>query len=162
PWREIARLGAQICAGLGHAHRRGIVHRDLKPANVWLSAEGTVKIGDFGLALSLDRSRMTSDGAVVGTVAYMAPEQALGGPTGSRRDVYSAGVLLYELLAGRLPFIADSPIAVIYQHVHATPVVPSVHSPEIPEVFEDLVLRLMAKTPGERAVDAASVESVLT
>src|SRR6185436_9545791 len=94
-------IGAEICRALEHAHTHGVIHRDLKPANVWLTADGTAKLGDFGLALERERSRMTVEGLMVGTVAYMAPEQALGKAIDGRADLYALGALLYEMVTGR-------------------------------------------------------------
>jgi serine/threonine protein kinase len=97
-----------VCRGLAHAHANGVVHRDLKPGNVWLSADGTAKIGDFGLAVALQQSRLTMHGMLVGTVAYMPPEQALGSETTVRADFYSLGCMLYEMITGRPPFVSDN------------------------------------------------------
>src|SRR5262249_58647908 len=98
------------CQALEHAHRKGIVHRDLKPGNVWLTDEGTAKLGDFGLAVALDRSRLTVAGMMVGTVAYLPPEQALGRAPEPRSDLYALGALLYELVTGRPPFLGDDAV----------------------------------------------------
>ena len=112
----------QLCTGLEYAHERGIIHRDLKPENVVVTNNGTAKLMDFGLARSI-ASRYTMDGMVEGTVFYLAPEQALGQEIDQRADLYSLGVIMYELTTGELPFVAQDPIAVISQHLHA-PVVP--------------------------------------
>jgi eukaryotic-like serine/threonine-protein kinase len=101
PLDRALAIAEELCAALAHAHAAGIVHRDLKPANVWLTADGAVKLGDFGLAFSLDRSRLTVAGSMVGTAAYMAPEQALGQTADARSDLYALGCVLYELLTGR-------------------------------------------------------------
>src|SRR5436305_4359106 len=105
---EIAlRVADQVCQALEYAHSKGIVHRDLKPGNVWLTSDGTAKLGDFGLAVSLDRTRLTQAGMMVGTVSYMPPEQATGGQVTPRSDLYSLGAMLYELVTGRPPFVGD-------------------------------------------------------
>ena len=125
PPREIdaiVSVARQLCAALEHAHAHGIVHRDLKPENVLITPGDTAKLMDFGLARST-ASRLTQEGTLVGTVFYLAPEQALGEAIDGRADLYSFGVMLYELTTGRLPFTADDPLAVISQHLHA-PVVP--------------------------------------
>jgi len=122
PPEAVLDVAAQICAALDHAHTHGIVHRDLKLENILITPEGTAKLTDFGLARSL-ASRLTSEGTLVGTVFYLAPELALGQPFDGRADLYALGVLLYELTTGRLPFTADDPLSVISQHLHA-PVVP--------------------------------------
>jgi len=106
-----------MCRGLEFAHSRGIIHRDLKPGNVWLTSDGTAKIGDFGLAVALDRSRLTTEGMMVGTVAYMPPEQAMGGEVTPRSDLYSLGAILYEMVTGRPPFLGDDSVAIIGQHI---------------------------------------------
>ena len=155
---EIAK---DACRGLAHAHANGIVHRDLKPGNVWLAADGTAKIGDFGLAVALDRSRLTMAGMLVGTVAYMPPEQALGGEATPRADLYSLGCMLYEMVTGRPPFVSDNPTAVISQHINTPPVAPSWHSGACPQDLEEIVLRLLAKDPGERPANAEEVLAML-
>jgi tetratricopeptide (TPR) repeat protein len=157
PVDEALRVGEQLCAALGHAHAHGIVHRDLKPGNVWLAADGAVKLGDFGLAVSLDRTRMTQHGTMVGTATYMPPEQAVGGDVGPRSDLYSLGAVLYEMLVGHPPFVGDDAVAVISQHLNTRPVAPSWHNPSVRPELEALVLELLEKTPANRPPDAASV-----
>jgi len=152
---EALGIDEQIARALEHAHRLGIVHRDVKPANVWLASDGTVQLGDFGLAVPIDASRITSEGMVVGTVAYLAPEQALGRTPDGRADLYSLGVVLYEMLTGRPPFLGEDTVAVISQHLNTAPVAPSWHNAEVPPAVESLVMRLLAKDPAERPADAA-------
>jgi len=154
---EACRLVEEVCQALEHAHSRGIVHRDLKPGNVWLAADGTAQLGDFGLAVALDRSRMTMAGMMVGTVAYMAPEQALGHPPDARSDLYSLGSMLYEAVAGQPPFLGDDAIGVISQHINTAAVAPSWHNPEVPKPLDSLILRLLAKSPQERPASADEV-----
>jgi serine/threonine protein kinase len=117
-------IGKAVCEGLEFAHARGIVHRDLKPGNVWLTEEGVAKIGDFGLAVMTDRSRLTREGMMVGTVSYMPPEQATGGDITPKADLYSLGAMLYEMVTGRPPFLGDDEIAIIGQHINTPPVAP--------------------------------------
>ncbi len=155
---EITR---QIGMGLQFAHARGIVHRDLKPGNVWLTNDGIAKIGDFGLALSLDRSRLTSEGMMVGTVSYMPPEQALGSDVTPQADLYSLGAMFYEMITGRPPFLGDDPVAIISQHINTPPVAPSWHNPHCPRNLEALILRLLAKDPAERPANAGDVLTAL-
>jgi len=150
-----------VCRGLAHAHANGVVHRDLKPGNVWLSADGTAKIGDFGLAVALQQSRLTMHGMLVGTVAYMPPEQALGSETTVRADFYSLGCMLYEMITGRPPFVSDNPSAVISQHINTPPVAPSWHADACPLDLEKLILHLLAKDPSERPTSAADVLAAL-
>ncbi len=154
-------LAIDVCRGLEYAHAQGIVHRDLKPGNVWLSADGAPKLGDLGLAVSLDDTRLTTHGMMVGTYQYMPPEQALGQDVDARADLYSLGCVLYELVTGRTPFPGDTPTAVISQHLNAAPVAPSWHSEHCPPQLEALILRLLAKRPEERPASAAEVRAVL-
>src|SRR5439155_2387991 len=140
-----------------HARRHAIVHRDVKPENVWLTGDGTAKLGDFGLAASLDRTRLTVPGVMLGTALYMAPEQALGRPADARSDLYALGATLYEMLAGRPLFAGDDTLAVISQHVNRPPTPLSWFNPDVPPAVEALVLQLLAKAPDERPADAAEV-----
>ena len=154
---EIVAVARQVCAALDHAHAHGIIHRDLKPENILITSDGTVKLMDFGLARSRGASRLTEEGALVGTVFYLAPEQAMGQEIDGRADLYALGVLLYELAAGRLPFVGDDPIAVISQHLHAPVIPPSTHNPKIPAWLDDLIARLLSKQPEERPASAGEV-----
>ena len=106
PLEQAIEIARETCRGLEFAHSRGIVHRDLKPGNVWLTGDGVAKIGDFGLAVAIDRSRLTTEGMMVGTVSYMPPEQAMGGEVTPRADLYSLGAMLYEMVTGRPPFLS--------------------------------------------------------
>ena len=154
-------IAVETCRGLEFAHSRGIVHRDLKPGNVWLSADGVAKIGDFGLAVALDRSRLTREGMMVGTVSYMPPEQAMGGEVTPRSDLYSLGAMLYEMVTGRPPFLGDDSVAIIGQHINTPPVAPTWHIGRCPRPLEALIMRLLAKNPSERPQFAADVLSTL-
>jgi len=158
---EVLRLGEELALALDHAHGLGIVHRDVKPANVWLTAEGTAKLGDFGLASMIDQSRLTTEGMVVGTVAYLSPEQAVGRAPDARADLYSLGVVLYELLTGRPPFLGDDAVAVIAQHLNTAPVATTWHTPGVPAALDALVLRLLAKDPAARSASAGDVVAEL-
>ena len=161
PVERTLEIAKGVCRGLVHAHAHGIIHRDLKPGNVWLSADGTAQIGDFGLAVAFEQSRLTMQGMLVGTVAYMPPEQALGGEVTPKADLYSLGCMLYELITGRPPFVSDNPTAVISQHINTPPVAPSWLSDSCPESLEEVVLRLLAKDPAERPASAAEVLAAL-
>jgi tetratricopeptide (TPR) repeat protein len=152
---ETVAIARQVCAALEHAHVRGIVHRDLKPENILLAAS-TAKLVDFGLARSM-ASRLTAEGAVAGTVFYLAPELALGQPYDGRADLYALGAMLYELTTSRLPFLADDPLAVISQHLHAPIVPPRARDEEIPPALDALILRLLSKNPQERPTSASEV-----
>jgi class 3 adenylate cyclase len=146
-----------VCRGLAFIHERGVVHRDLKPQNVFLGSDGKARIGDFGLALAPERSRITQYGMMLGTVAYMPPEQALGGDVTGRSDLYSLGAMLYEMVTGRTPFVGDDPTAVISQHVNTPPVAPSWLTEHCPPPLEDLILRMLAKNPADRPESALAV-----
>jgi hypothetical protein len=161
PLERTLRIADEVCRALEHAHANNIVHRDLKPGNVWLTNDGTVKLGDFGLAIALDRSRMTLAGTMVGTVAYMPPEQAMGGNPDSRADLYSLGAMLYEMMTGRPPFLGDDTVSVIGQHLNTPPIAPTWHNPECPTAMETLILQLLAKSPTDRPASASDVRERL-
>jgi eukaryotic-like serine/threonine-protein kinase len=141
-----------VLAALEYSHRIGIVHRDIKPANVMLTQVGDVKVMDFGIARAMDSadSTMTQTQAVIGTAQYLSPEQARGEQVDARSDLYSAGCLLYELITGRPPFMADSPVAVAYQHVREQPIPPSQIVAGIPESIDRIVMHSLAKGRDER------------
>jgi class 3 adenylate cyclase/tetratricopeptide (TPR) repeat protein len=154
---DTVRIGSQVAEALAHAHGHGVIHRDLKPANIWLDANGAVLLGDFGLAAMADHSALTAEGLVVGTVAYLAPEQGVGRTADARADLYSLGAVLYELLCGRPPFLGEDAVAIISQHLNTVPVAPSWHNAGVPEAMDGLVLSLLAKDPGERPASAGAV-----
>ena len=161
PLEQAIGIATETCRGLEFAHSRGIVHRDLKPGNVWLTENVTAKIGDFGLAVAIDRSRLTSEGMMVGTVSYMPPEQAMGGEVTPKADLYSLGAMLYQMVTGRPPFLGDDSVAIIGQHINTPPVAPTWHNGQCPRPLEALILRLLAKDPGERPASAADVLAAL-
>ncbi len=152
--QRAVEIAADVTRALEHAHARGVVHRDLKPANVWIDDDGHARLGDFGLATTEARSRV-SGGTLVGTVAYLPPEQALGEVAGPRSDLYSLGALLYEMLSGQPPFPGDDAVSIISQHLHADPVPPSRHNAEVPEALDRVVLALLAKRLEDRPANAA-------
>ena len=153
-------IAADVTRALEHAHARGIVHRDLKPANVWIDDDGHARLGDFGLATTEARSRV-SGGTLVGTVAYLPPEQALGEAAGPASDLYSLGALLYEMLTGQPPFPGDDAVSIISQHLHADPVPPSRHNPDVPEALDRAVVALLAKRPEDRPASAAAARKLI-
>src|SRR3954452_467284 len=155
-----ARLARQVAAALAHAHRAGIVHRDVKPHNVFLNGDGDARLGDFGVALALDRPRLSGEG-MVGTVDYMPPEQALNRPVDARSDLYSLGAMLYELVCGRPPFRGEDVVAVVSQHINTAPFAPQWPRPDVPALLEELILALLAKSPDERPASAEQVGTVL-
>ena len=161
PVDQAMGVALHVSEALGHAHERGIIHRDLKPGNIWLSEDGAARIGDFGLAIAADRSRLTREGLMVGTPSYMPPEQAVGGEATPRSDLYALGCVLYEMVTGRPPFLGDDTVGVISQHINVAPVAPSWHNPDMPQGLEILIMRLLAKAPEERPADAASVAAEL-
>jgi eukaryotic-like serine/threonine-protein kinase len=153
-----------VCSALAYAHSRGVVHRDLKPENLMITAGGLLKVADFGLARAQDQKKLTQTGAVLGTPAYMAPEQIHGEAPSPSMDQYAIGVLAYELLTGRLPFRDPDPVRQIFMTLTETPVAPSKFAPVDPSV-DRVVLRMLAKQPAERypSVEAAAqaLEQVL-
>ena len=154
-------IAADVTRALEHAHARGIVHRDLKPANVWIDDDGHARLGDFGLATTEGPARRVSGGTLVGTVAYLPPEQAIGEAAGPRSDLYSLGALLYEMLTGQPPFPGDDAVSIISQHLHADPVPPSRHNPEVPEALDRVVLALLAKRPEDRPASASKARELI-
>ncbi len=150
PLADVLRIVRDVGSALAYAHARGIVHRDVKPANVILETSGRVVLTDFGVAKILSGTQFTATGTVLGTPAYMSPEQGLGQPGDGRSDIYSLGVMLYEMATGRLPFDADTPLAVVMKHVHDPLPLPRSVLPELPESLERVILRALAKEPAER------------
>ncbi|MGW0496036.1 protein kinase domain-containing protein [Streptomyces sp. NPDC003007] len=161
PAERVAHLAAQASAGLAAAHGQGIVHRDVKPANLLLDANGTLKIGDFGIARFLDDpgAALTATGQIVGTGLYLAPERALGKPAGPASDMYSLGCVLYQLLSGRPPFQADTAVALLHQHLDSAPVPPrELGVSGLPPAFENYLLGLLAKQPEDRPTAQQTAE----
>jgi serine/threonine-protein kinase len=143
-------LTEQILGALGYAHKRGIVHRDIKPQNVIIDRDGQAKVADFGIARAGDTSEMTQTGAIVGTMQYLSPEQAEGHPVDRRADLYSVGIVLYELLTGRVPFEGEAPIAIAIKQINELPVPPGQLRPGLSPALEAVVLRALEKDPARR------------
>ncbi|MEU0137260.1 serine/threonine-protein kinase [Streptomyces sp. NPDC006296] len=149
---QVAHIAGQAAAGLAAAHRQGIVHRDIKPGNLMLDADGSVKIGDFGIAQFVDdpSTALTTAGHIVGTSLYLAPERALGRTADSSSDMYSLGCVIYQLLAGQPPFRSDTATATLYQHVDTPPVPVRQRGVDISPAFDSYLLGLLAKKPEDR------------
>lgn len=159
---EAVKLVGQIARGLQHAHERNIVHRDIKPGNIMLTTEGDAVITDFGIVKMLEGSDMTrSAGAGIGTAEYMSPEQSEGKKVGPGSDLYSLGVVFYELLTGRLPFSGDNPMVTMHRHVYEEPVSPAVVSPGLSADLAHMILKLLAKDPAERFTTARELADSL-
>ncbi|MDP9070720.1 MAG: Stk1 family PASTA domain-containing Ser/Thr kinase [Actinomycetota bacterium] len=157
-----AAIGAEVAAALAFAHRSGVVHRDVKPGNVLIDVNGNVKVADFGIARAANaKENLTQTGAVMGTATYFSPEQAQGFGVDPRSDVYSLGIVLYEMVTGRPPFSGDSPVAIAYKHVREQPVPPSQLNPSVPADFEAIVLQAMAKDPNDRYASAEELRADL-
>ncbi|MCF0234606.1 MAG: serine/threonine protein kinase, partial [Thermoguttaceae bacterium] len=156
-WEEVAYIGASVCKALKHAHDRGVVHRDVKPANILLLDEGVVKVGDYGIAQYFGNSRLTGANHIVGTIEFMAPEQAQAGPLTPRADLYSLGALLYVLLTGAPPYVARALPELLQLHRSGRLEPPQTMRPEIPRKLNDFILELLQISPEKRPGDARLV-----
>jgi len=158
---ETLRIATEIAAGLAHAHERGLVHRDLKPANVLFDAEGRAKIADFGIASMGDAGTLTEAGTVLGTAAYISPEQAGGLPAGPASDVYSVGVILFRMLTGAFPFVSTNVMELVRMHRDDPPRLVADARPDAPPRLESIVTASLAKDPAARPPDGAALEREL-
>ena len=153
-WKESLHFIIQIMKALSHAHSRGIIHRDIKPHNIMVLRDGSIKVADFGIARLTSASQNTMTQEALGSVHYISPEQARGSHIDARSDIYSAGVVLYEMLTGRLPYEGDSPVAVAIQHINSIPLSPRELEPDIPEALEAITLKAMASDVNKRYISA--------
>ncbi|MBR2088790.1 MAG: serine/threonine protein kinase, partial [Oscillospiraceae bacterium] len=156
-WKDSVHFIIQVLRALQHAHDRGIVHRDIKPQNIMLFTDGTIKVMDFGIAKFAREDNGTQSDQAIGTVHYISPEQARGDDTDEKSDIYSVGVMLYEMLTGQKPFDTDNPISIAVMHMQNTPKRPRVINPDIPVGLEEIILRAMEKDPENRYQTAADM-----
>ena len=160
-WRESLHFITQIMKALSHAHNRGIIHRDIKPQNIMVLRDGSVKVADFGIARLASAAQATLTQEALGSVHYISPEQARGSRIDTRADIYSAGVVLYEMTAGRLPYEGDTPVSVAIQHINSIPLPTRDINPEIPEAVESITMKAMASDVDKRYVTAEAMLSDL-
>ena len=161
PQRDVISYVQQVLAALSYAHSRGVVHRDIKPANIMVTSQGTVKLMDFGIAKSRTEQDLTRPGTTMGSLYYMSPEQVRGGTVDARSDIYSVGVMMYELLAGRRPFVADSAYEILNQQCNVIPQPPLEVNAQLPPALSDLIVCAMAKDPANRFQNAQALSNAL-
>ena len=159
---DIGDVISQMCSALDYAHRQGVIHRDVKPANVIIDNEGEAYLTDFGIAKALGgESDLTGTGVTIGTPAYMAPEQSLGKGVDARTDIYALGIILYEMVVGEAPYVADTPIAVVMAHIHEPLPLPRNIDPSIPEAIENVIIKALAKDPKDRHQTTSEMSAAL-
>ena len=156
-WKWSVKVAMQIASALETAHRNNIVHRDIKPHNIIITEEGIAKVTDFGIAKAVSNSTITAFGTTMGSVHYFSPEHARGGHTDAKSDIYSLGVVLYEMLTGKVPFDSDTPVSVALKHMQEEPVPPITLKPNLPKSVNDIIVKAMQKDPGERYTNATEM-----
>ena len=162
PVRMAADYACQIAHALQNAHRHGIIHRDVKPHNILISEDGRVKVADFGIAQAVTSSTVTYDGAILGSVHYFSPEHARGGQTGEKSDIYSLGVVLYEMLTGCVPYDGDSPVAVAFKHIHEPFPDPQEINADLPPIINKIIRKAVEKEPEKRYQSAREMSEELS
>ncbi len=161
PQSDVIKYVQQVLAALSYAHNRGVVHRDIKPANIMVTSQGIVKLMDFGIAKSRTEQDLTRPGTTMGSLYYMSPEQVRGGTADARSDIYSVGVMMYELLAGRRPFVADSAYEILNQQCNVVPLPPLEVNAQLPPALSDIIVCAMAKDPASRFQNAQALSNAL-
>jgi len=157
PWKEAVKIAIQICSAIEHAHSKQIIHRDIKPQNILMTKEGIAKVTDFGIARAATSSTITIAGTTIGSVHYFSPEQARGGYIDEKSDLYSLGIVIYEMITGRMPFDGESPVAVALKHIHDKPVEPKEIKEDIPKALNDLVMKAIKKEQSSRYQTASEM-----
>ena len=157
PWKWSVNIAGQIASALEMAHKNNIVHRDIKPHNIIITEDGVAKVTDFGIAKAVSNSTITAFGTTIGSVHYFSPEQAKGGYTDAKSDIYSLGVVMYEMLTGKVPFDADTSVSVALKHMQEDPVPPMEINPNIPKAVNDIILKAMQKEPMARYQTATAM-----
>lgn len=161
PLAQVIQITRQIAAALDHAHSRHLIHRDVKPSNVLVRSDGVVKLTDFGIVKAVEGTKITQTGTTIGTPAYMSPEQMVGTPVDHRSDLYSLGVVLYEMITGKVPFDGDTPVAIGYKHVHESPPLASTLHPRAKGKLEIILNKALAKKPEDRFQSGAEMAQAL-
>lgn len=161
PAGQAIETAAEICDAIGYAHSKGLIHRDIKPQNILLTNDGKVKVTDFGIAKGYGDQNLTQTGITLGTVHYFSPEQAKGLPVQPQSDIYSIGVVLYEMVTGRIPFESDNPVALAVKHIEELPPMPRLYNPSIPPALESIILKALSKDPAQRYPSAAAMAKAL-
>lgn len=157
PWKEALNIAMQICSALEHAHKKRIVHRDIKPHNIMITENGMVKVTDFGIARAVSSCTVTIGDNTLGSVHYFSPEQARGGYTDEKSDIYSLGIVMYEMLTGKVPFEGESPVSVAIKHIQDTPDLPRNINKDIPEVIQSIILKAISKEQNNRYASATEM-----